>query len=102
MIRTAEKNRKQRFSNLPIGIGSILKAAFGFAFLLRTSVIQTSLMTLGLALVAVVGFALWGWSFVAIVAGLYVAWNIIKVAVSCLVSLAVIIGFILLLTVLIF
>lgn len=79
MIRTAEKNRKQRFSNLPIGIGSILKVAF-----------------------TVVGFALWDWSFVAIVAGLYVAWNIIKVAVSCLVSLAVIIGFILLLTVLIF
>lgn len=79
MIRTAEKNRKQRFSNLPIGIGSILKVAF-----------------------AVVGFALWGWSFVAIFAGLYVAWNIIKIAVSCLVSLAVIIGFILLLIVLIF
>lgn len=79
MIRTAEKNRKQRFSNLPIGIGSILKVAF-----------------------AVVGFTLWGWSFVAIVVGLYVAWNIIKVAVSCLVSLAVIISFILLLIVLIF
>lgn len=79
MIRTAEKNRKQRFSNLPIGIGSILKVAF-----------------------AVVGFALWDWSFVAIVVGLYVAWNIIKVAVSCLISLAVIIGFILLLIVLIF
>lgn len=78
MIRTAEKNRKQRFSNLPIGIGSILKVAF-----------------------AVVSFALWGWSFVAIVAGLYVAWNIVKVAVSCLISLAIIIGFILLLTVLI-
>ena len=79
MIRTAEKNRKQRFSNLPIGIGSILKVAF-----------------------AVVGFALWGWSFVAIVVGLYVAWSIIKIAFSCLVSLAVIIGFILLLIVLIF
>ncbi len=79
MIRTAEKNRKQRFSNLPIGIGSILKVAF-----------------------AVVGFTLWRWSFVAIIAGLYVAWNIFKIAVSCLVSLAVIIGFILLLIVLIF
>lgn len=79
MIRTAEKNRKQRFSNLPIGIGSILKVAF-----------------------AVVGFTLWGWSFVTIIAGLYVAWNIFKIAVSCLVSLAVIIGFILLLIVSIF
>lgn len=46
MIRTAEKNRKQRFSNLPISIDSILKIAF-----------------------AVAGFALWGWSFVAVVAG---------------------------------
>lgn len=102
MIRTAEKNRKQRFSNLPINIGSILKIAFGFAFLLRTSVIQTSLMTLGLASVAVAGFALWGWSFVATCAGIYLAWAIIKGVLSCLVSLAVIACFILLLIVLIF
>lgn len=79
MIRTAEKNRKQRFSNLPISIGWVLKIAF-----------------------VVVGFALWGWSFVAVVAGIYVAWAIIKGVLSYLISLAVIIGFILLLTVLIF
>lgn len=79
MIRTAEKNRKQRFSNLPISIGSILKIAF-----------------------AVVGFALWGWSFVAVVAGIYLAWTIIKGVLSCLISLAVIMVFILLLIVLIF
>ena len=79
MIQTAEKNRKQRFSNLPISIGWVLKTAF-----------------------VVAGFALWGWSFVAVVAGIYVAWVIIKGVLSCLLSLAVIIGFILLLTVLIF
>lgn len=66
MIRTAEKNRKQRFSNLPINIGSILKIAF-----------------------AVAGFALWGWSFVATCAGIYLAWAIIKGVLSCLVSLLV-------------
>ena len=79
MIRITEKNRKQRFSNLPISIGSILKIA-----------------------VAVAGFALWGWSFVAVVVGLYIAWNIIIGVLSCLVSLALIVGFILLLTVIIF
>lgn len=79
MIRTEEKNRKQRFSNLPISIGSILKIAF-----------------------MVTGFTLWGWSFIAIVAGIYLAWAIIKGVLSCLVLLAVIIGFILILTVIIF
>ncbi|WP_034541459.1 hypothetical protein [Phocaeicola paurosaccharolyticus] len=66
MMRTAEKNRKQRFSNLPISIGWVLKIAF-----------------------AVAGFALWGWSFVAVVAGIYLAWAIIKGVLSCLVSLLV-------------
>ena len=79
MIRTAEKNRKQRFSNLPISIGSILKIAF-----------------------VVAGFALWGWSFVAVVAGIYLLWNITKGVIIFLLSIAVIVGFILLLTVLIF
>jgi len=78
MIRTTEKNRKQRFSNLPISISLVLKIAF-----------------------AVAGFALWGWSFVAIVAGIYLAWEVIKGVLSCLLSLAVIIGFIILLAVLI-
>lgn len=79
MIRTAEKNRKQRFSHLPISIGWVLKIVF-----------------------AVASFALWGWSFVAVVVGLYLAWSIIKGVLSCLVSLAVIVGFTLLLIVLIF
>ena len=79
MIRTAEKNRKQRFSNLPISIDWVLKIAF-----------------------AVAGFTLWGWSFVAVVAGIYLAWAIFKGVLSCLISLAVIVGFILLLIVLIF
>ena len=51
---------------------------------------------------AVAGFALWGWSFVAIVAGLYLAWEILKGVLSCLISLVVIVAVILLLIVLIF
>lgn len=78
-MKQTEKISKQRFTFLPISIWWILKVAF-----------------------AVAGFALWGWSFVAIVAGIYLAWAIIKGVLSCLLSLAVIIGFILLLTVLIF
>ncbi|MEA4809357.1 hypothetical protein [Macellibacteroides fermentans] len=66
MMRKAEKNSKQRISNLPISIGWVLKIAF-----------------------AVAGFALWGWSFVAVVAGIYLAWAIIKGVLSCLVSLLV-------------
>lgn len=79
MIRTAEKNRKQRFSNLPINIGSILKITFLLA-----------------------GFALWGWSFVATCAGIYLAWAIIKGILSCLVSLLVLAIIISILTGLIF
>lgn len=57
---------KRRSSNLPISMGWILKIAFGVA-----------------------GFALWGWSFVAVVVGLHVAGGVVKALLSCLVSLVV-------------
>lgn len=79
MIRTEEKNRKQRFSNLPISIGWVLKIAF-----------------------AVAGFALWGWSFVAVVTGIYILWGVVKTLLSCLVSLLVLTVIICLAIVLIF
>lgn len=62
----AEKNMKRRSSYLPISIGWIAKIAF-----------------------AVAGFALWGWSFVAVVVGLRVAVAVAKTLLSCLVSLVV-------------
>ncbi len=62
----AEKNMKRRSSYLPISIGWISKIAF-----------------------AVAGFALWGWSFVAVVVGLGVAVAVAKTLLSCLVSLVV-------------
>lgn len=79
MIRTAEKNRKQRFSNLPISIGWVLKIAF-----------------------VVAGFALWGWSFVAVVAGIYILFAVVRTLLSCLVSLLVLAIIIALAMVLIF
>jgi hypothetical protein len=63
MIR-AEKNMKQRTSYLPISIGWVFKIGF-----------------------AVAGFALWGWAFVAVVAGLYIGFKFLKGVLSCLLSL---------------
>lgn len=60
----AEKNMKRRSSKLPISIVWILKIGFGVA-----------------------GFALWGWSFVAVVAGIYILLAVAKAVLSCLVSL---------------
>jgi hypothetical protein len=65
MIR-AEKNMKQRTSYLPISIGWVLKIGF-----------------------AVAGFALWGWVFVAVVAGLYIGFKFLKGLLSCLLSLLI-------------
>lgn len=75
----AEKNMKRRSSYLPISIRWILKIAF-----------------------AVAGFALWGWSFVAVVAGVYILLAVVKALLSCLVSLLVLAIIITLTTVLIF
>ncbi len=65
MIR-AEKNMKRRSSYLPISIGWVLKIGF-----------------------AVAGFALWGWAFVAVVAGLYIGFKLLKGLLSCLLSLLI-------------
>jgi hypothetical protein len=65
MIR-AEKNMKCRSSYLPISIGSVLKIGF-----------------------AVAGFVLWGWAFVAVVAGLYIGFRLLKGLLSCLLSLLI-------------
>lgn len=62
----AEKNRKQRTSNLPISIGWVLKIGF-----------------------AVAGFCLWGWAFVAVVAGLYIGFKVLKMVLSCLLLLLI-------------
>lgn len=60
MIRT-EKNMKQRTSYLPIGIGWFLKIGFALA-----------------------GFAMWGWAFVAVVTGAWIAFRFLKGVLSCL------------------
>lgn len=78
-MKQTEKISKQRFTFLPISIWWILKIAF-----------------------AVTGFALWGWSFVAVVAGIYILWEIVKTVLSCLVSLLVLAVIICLVIVLIF
>lgn len=78
MIRT-EKNMKQRTSYLPISIGWVLKIGFALA-----------------------GFALWGWAFVTVVAGLYIGFRLLKGVLSCLLSLFILAVAIALLTAIIF
>lgn len=66
IMKRTEKNSETRSSNLPISIGLVLKIAF-----------------------VVTGFALWGWSFVAVVVGIRIAFAVVKTLLSCLVSLLV-------------
>ncbi len=63
-MKQAEKNMKQRSSYLPISIKLVLKIAL-----------------------TVAGITLWGWSFVAVVAGLYFGLKLLKGLLSCLLSL---------------
>ena len=65
-MKRTEKNSETRSSTLPISIGLVLKIAF-----------------------VVTGFALWGWSFVAVVVGIYILFIVAKTLLSCLVSLLV-------------
>lgn len=69
-----EKNRKQRFTSLPISIKLVLK----------------------IVLVAA-GFCLWGSGFVWVLLGLWLAWGIIKGVLSCLLSLLVLAGIVIIL-----
>lgn len=78
-MKQTEKISKQRFTFLPISMWWILKVAF-----------------------AVAGFALWGWSFAAVVVGACILWEIVKTVLSCLVSLLVLAVIICLVIVLIF
>lgn len=78
-MKQTEKISKQRFTFLPISMWWILKIAF-----------------------AVTGFALWGWSFVAVVVGVCILWEIVKTVLSCLVSLLVLAVIICLAIILIF
>lgn len=78
-MKQAEKIMKRRFTFLPVSIVWVLKIAF-----------------------AVVGFALWGWSFVAVVVGIYILLAVVRTLLSCLVSLLVLAIIITLITVLIF
>ena len=78
-MKRTEKNSETRSSNLPISIGLVLKIAF-----------------------VVTGFALWGWSFVAVVVVIYTLLAVAKILLSCLVSLLVLAIIIALTVVLIF
>ena len=78
-MKRTEKNSETRSSNLPISIRLVLKIAF-----------------------VVAGFALWGWSFVAVVVGIYVLLAVAKILLSCLFSLLVLAIIITLTIVLIF
>jgi hypothetical protein len=78
IMKNNEKNRKQRTSHLGIYIGWGLR--------------------IGLA---VVGFALWGWAFVAVVTGLYIGFKVLKGLLSCLLPLLILAAAITLLVIII-
>ena len=79
MKRNEDKNRKQRTIYLGISIGWVLKIAF-----------------------IITGFALWGWAFVAVMAGACIGFKVLKGLLSCLLSLLIIAVAITLLTAIIF
>jgi len=78
-MENIEKNRKQRFTSLPISISWVLR----------------------IVLVAV-GFYLWGGSFIWVLLWLYLGFSIIRQVLSCLVSLVVLIALFILLATIIF
>jgi uncharacterized membrane protein len=79
IMESIEKNRKQRFTSLPISISLVLR----------------------IVLVAA-GFCLWGSSFIWVLLGLYLGFSIIRQILSCLVLLAVLIALFILLAIIIF
>jgi uncharacterized membrane protein len=78
-MESIEKNRKQRFTSLPISISSVLRIVL-----------------------VVAGFCLWGSSFIWVLLGLYLGFSIIRQILSCLVSLVVLIALFILLATIIF
>jgi len=78
-MESIEKNRKQRFTSLPISISWVLRIVF-----------------------VAVGFCLWGSSFIWVLLGLYLGFSIIRQVLSLLVSLAVLIALFIILATIIF
>ena len=64
MKQTAEKNRKQRSTYLPISIGWVLKIVL-----------------------IIVGYSLWGAGFIWALVGLYLFYDVIRGILSCLLML---------------
>lgn len=74
MKQTAEKNKKQRSSYLPISIGWVLKIVL-----------------------IIVGFSLWGIGFIWALVGLYLFYDVIRGILPCLLMLGAVITLIYLL-----
>ncbi|MBD8347753.1 hypothetical protein [Dysgonomonas sp. HGC4] len=71
MKQTAEKNKKQRSSYLPISIGWVLKIVL-----------------------IIVGYSLWGAGFIWALVGLYLFYDVLRGILSCLLILGAIIALI--------
>ena len=78
-MESIEKNRKQRFTSLPINISWIIRIVIGIA-----------------------GFYLWGYAFIWAILGLYLIFSIIRKLMSCLVVIFVLIALFIHLTSIIF
>ena len=70
-----EKNRKQRFTSLPISISLVFRIVL-----------------------VVAGFYLWGYAFIWAILGFYLILSIIRMLLSCLVVLLALIALFILLT----
>ncbi len=78
-MESIEKNRKQRFTSLPISISWVLRIV-----------------------IVAAGFYHWGSSFIWVLLVLYLGFSIIRRILSCLVSLIVLIALFILLSTIIF
>jgi uncharacterized membrane protein len=79
IMEKIEKNRKQRFTSLPISISWVFRIVL-----------------------VVAGFYLWGYAFIWAILGFYLILSIIRKVLSCLVVLFVLIALFILLTSIIF
>ena len=79
IMERIEKNRKQRFTSLPISISWVFRIVF-----------------------VVAGFCLWGYAFIWAILGFYLVLSVIRKVLSCLVVLFVLIALFILLTSIIF
>ena len=74
-----EKNRKQRFTSLPISISWVFRIVLVFA-----------------------GFCIWGYAFIWAILGFYLILSVLRKLLSCLVVLLALIALFVLLTSIIF